>query len=57
MIFRIELREEVAQTEKLREKIEQSIREMVKKRGDVRFVSKGTIQEGASKIEDQRIWE
>jgi phenylacetate-CoA ligase len=57
MIFRIELKEEVAQIEKLKEKIEQSIRDMVKIRGDVRFVPKGTIPEEARKIEDQRTWE
>jgi phenylacetate-CoA ligase len=57
MIFRIELKEEVAQVEKLKEKIEHSIRDIVKIRGDVRFVPKGTIPEGARKIEDQRIWE
>jgi hypothetical protein len=30
---------------------------MVKIRGDVRFVPKGTIPEEARKIEDQRTWE
>lgn len=57
MVFRVELKEEVPQIEKLKEKIEQSIRDMVKIRSDVRFVPKGTIPEGARKIEDQRTWE
>ena len=57
MIFRIELKEELTQVEKLKEKIEGSIRDMVKIRGDVQFVPKGTIPVGAKKIEDQRIWE
>ena len=57
MIFRIELKEEVSQPEKLKEEIEQSIRDVMKIRGDVQFVPKGTIPEGAKKIEDQRTWE
>jgi phenylacetate-CoA ligase len=57
MILRIELKEEVSQPEKLKEEIEKSIRDVMKVRGDVQFVTKGTIPEGAKKIEDQRTWE
>jgi phenylacetate-CoA ligase len=57
MILRIELKEEVSQSEKLREEIEKSIRDVMKLRGDVQFVPKETIPEGAKKIEDQRTWE
>jgi phenylacetate-CoA ligase len=57
MIFRIELKEEVSQPEKLKQDIEQSIRDVMKIRGDVQSVPKGTIPEGAKKIEDQRTWE
>jgi phenylacetate-CoA ligase len=57
MILRIELKEEVFQPEKLGHEIEQSIRDVMKIRGDVQFVPKGTIPEGAKKIEDQRTWE
>jgi len=57
MTFRIELKEEVFQTEKLKEEIENSIRDVMKLRGDVQFTPKGTIPEGAKKIEDQRTWE
>jgi len=57
MTFRIELKEEVSQPEKLKEEIESSIRDVMKLRGDVQFIPKGTIPEGAKKIEDQRSWE
>ncbi len=57
MTLRIELKEEVSQLEKLKQEIEQSIRDVMKIRGDVQSVPKGTIPEGAKKIEDQRTWE
>jgi len=57
MIFKIELKEEVPQPEKLKQEIEQSIRDVMKIRGDVQFAPKGTIPEGAKKIEDQRTWD
>jgi phenylacetate-CoA ligase len=57
MTFRIELKEEIPQPQKLKEEIEKSIRDVMKVRGDVQFVPKGTIPEGAKKIEDQRTWD
>jgi phenylacetate-CoA ligase len=57
MVFRIELKEEVSQLQKLKEEVERSIRDVMKLRGNVQFVPKGTIPEGAKKIEDQRRWE
>lgn len=57
MTFRVELKEEVLHPEKLKEEVERSIRDVLKMRGEVDFVPKGTIPEGAKKIEDQRTWE
>jgi phenylacetate-CoA ligase len=57
MAFLIELKEEISQPEKLREEIERSVRDVMKVRGDIQFVPKGTIPGGAKKIEDQRTWE
>lgn len=57
MTFQIELKEEVSKPEKLKSEIEQSIRDVMKVRGEVQFVSKGTIPDKAKKIEDQRSWE
>ena len=57
MTFRIERKEEVPQPEKLKEEIERSIRDVMKVRGEVQFVLKGSIPEGAKKIEDQRTWD
>ena len=57
MTFQIELKEEVSDPEKLKEEIERSIRDVMKIRGDVKFVPKGTIPDGARKIEDQRTWD
>jgi phenylacetate-CoA ligase len=57
MTFLIQLKEEVSQPEKLKEEIERSVRDVMKVRGDVQFVPKGAIPDGAKKIEDQRTWE
>jgi phenylacetate-CoA ligase len=57
MTLRIELKEDIPQTQKLEQEIGQSIRDVMKIRGEVQFVPKGTIPEGAKKIEDQRTWE
>jgi len=57
MIFRVELKEEIPQPERLKEEVETSIREVMKLRGEVQFVPLGTIPEGAKRIEDQRRWE
>jgi phenylacetate-CoA ligase len=57
MTFRIELKEEVSDAGKLKEEIEKSIRDVMKVRGEVQFVPKGTIPDGAKKIDDQRTWE
>jgi phenylacetate-CoA ligase len=57
MTLLIQLKEEVPQPERLREEIERSVRDVMKVRGDVRFVPKGTIPDGGRKIEDQRTWE
>jgi phenylacetate-CoA ligase len=57
MTLLIELKEEVSQPEKLKEEIERSVRDVMKVRGDVQLVPKGTISDGAKKIEDRRTWE
>jgi phenylacetate-CoA ligase len=57
MTFRVELKEETLPSESLKEEISKSIRDVMKVRGDVQFVPKGTIPEGAKKIDDQRTWE
>ncbi len=57
MTLRVELREEISPSEGLKEEIEKSIRDVMKVRGEVQFVPKGTIPDGAKKIDDQRTWD
>jgi len=57
MTFKIEPREEVSHPETFKEEIERTIRDVMKVRGGVQFVARGTIPEGARKIEDQRTWD
>jgi phenylacetate-CoA ligase len=57
MIFRVEMKEGLLRSETLRGEIEKSIRDVMKLRGEVQFISRGTIPAGAKKIEDQRTWE
>jgi len=57
MTFRVELKEETLPSESLQEEILKSIRDVMKVRGEVQFVPKGTIPDAAKKIDDQRTWE
>jgi len=57
MLFDVELAEGVVGSEVLKSKIEEKIREVLKLRGDVSFLQKGTIPEEAKIIEDVRKWE
>lgn len=57
MTFLIELKEEDNQSDRLKEEIERSVRDVMKVRGGVKFVSKGMIPDKGKKIEDQRTWE
>ncbi len=57
MLFDIELSEGVSGSDALKSKIESKIREVLKLRGDVAFVPRGTIPEDAKLIEDVRKWE
>lgn len=57
MLFDVELTEGMAGSDVLKSKIEEKIREVLKLRGDVMFVRKGTISEDAKVIEDIRKWE
>jgi hypothetical protein len=57
MTFRVELKEEGIKLEKLKDELERSIRDVIKVRGNVQFIPRGTIPDGAKKIEDQRTWE
>ncbi len=57
MLFDVELLEGRAGSDALKSKIEEKIREVLKLRGDVVFVQKGTIPKDAKMIEDIRKWE
>jgi phenylacetate-CoA ligase len=57
MTFFVELKADAPPPGTLKEQIERSIRDVMKLRGEVRFVPAGAIPEGAKKIDDQRTWE
>ncbi len=57
MTLLIELTGKAGQSDKVRGEIERSVRDVMKVRGEVQFVPKGTIPDGGKKIEDRRIWE
>jgi phenylacetate-CoA ligase len=57
MTFQIELKDEGVDKEKLKEELQNTIRDVMKVRGDVEFIPKGTIPEDAKKIEDKRTWD
>lgn len=57
MTFLIELTEQAGPSDKLKEDIKRSVRDVMKVRGEVEFVPEGTIRDGGKKIEDHRTWE
>lgn len=57
MTFQVELRDENVDKGKLRKAIQNTIRDVMKVRGEVGFVPHGTIPKGAKKIEDERTWD
>ena len=57
MTFQIELRDEAIEPEQLTEKMRGEIREIMRLRGEVVIVPRGTIPDDAKKIEDRRNWD
>ncbi len=57
MTFQVELKDEKVDEEKLKEDIQNSIRDVMKVRGAVEFVPRGTIPEGSKTIQDKRTWD
>ncbi|OGP51337.1 MAG: hypothetical protein A2Y79_03940 [Deltaproteobacteria bacterium RBG_13_43_22] len=57
MIFRTELVRPCSDPTILSEAIGKAIQEILRVRGEVEFLPKGSLPEGAKKIEDKRVWE
>jgi phenylacetate-CoA ligase len=57
MTFQVELKDEKVDKEKLKKDLQNTIRDVMKVRGDVEFIPQGTIPEGGKKIEDKRTWD
>src|SRR4030042_2178873 len=57
MIFRTELVRPCSDPTILSEAIRKAIQEILRVRGEVEFLPKGSLPEGAKKIEDKRVWE
>lgn len=57
MLFRAEMTEICALPPGLAEKIALTMQDILRVRGEVEFLAKGTIPPGAKKIEDTRTWE
>jgi phenylacetate-CoA ligase len=57
MTFRVELSNSAIDREAFAGSFKQTIRELMKLRGEVEIVPSGTIPEGAKKIDDQRKWD
>ena len=57
MIFRTELVRPCPDPTILSEAIGKAIQEILRVRGEVEFLPKGSLPEGAKKIEDKRVWE
>ena len=57
MTFQVELQGGTPPNDRMKEDVERTIRDVIKLRGEIQFVARGTIPEGARKIEDQRTWD
>jgi phenylacetate-CoA ligase len=57
MTFRAELAQSCADPKKLSEALKKVIQEILRVRGEVQFLPKGSLPKEAKKIEDKRIWE
>jgi phenylacetate-CoA ligase len=57
MTLLIELPDEGIEKETFANKLKEDIREIMRLRGEVRFVASGTIPAEAKRIEDKRVWE
>jgi phenylacetate-CoA ligase len=57
MTFRAELDQSCPEPKQLSEGIKKAIQEILRVRGEVQFLARGTLSPEAKKIEDQRVWE
>jgi phenylacetate-CoA ligase len=57
MTFRAELAHPSPDPKKLMESLKKMIQEILRIRGEVQFLPKGSLPQGTKKIEDQRVWE
>jgi hypothetical protein len=57
MTFLVELADEGLDRESLENKLKDDIREIMRLRGEVRFVPQGTIGEEEKQIIDKRVWD
>ncbi|MFQ5843204.1 MAG: phenylacetate--CoA ligase family protein [Thermodesulfobacteriota bacterium] len=57
MTFQVELKDEDVDKKRLKEEFRNTIRDVMKVRGDVEFIPQGTIPDDGKKIEDKRSWD
>jgi phenylacetate-CoA ligase len=57
MTFQAELDRPYPESEKLSGAVKKVIQEILRIRGEVHFIPKGSLPQRAKKIEDQRVWE
>lgn len=57
MTFVVELKEEIAQPDILKGRIERDIKDMLTIKGVAQIVPRGTIPDHHKKIEDRRSWD
>jgi phenylacetate-CoA ligase len=57
MVFRAELAGPCRDPKKLTEDLKKTIQDILRLRGEVQLLNKGSLPKGAKKIEDKRVWE
>ncbi len=57
MVFRAELAGPCRDPQKLTEDLKKTIQDILRLRGEVQLLNKGSLPKGAKKIEDKRVWE
>jgi len=57
MTFRAELAGPAGHLDRLKADLQKTIQDILRLRGEVQFLNRGSLPKGAKKIEDKRVWE
>ena len=57
MTFQAELKEDLADRKEMKSGLKASMKDILRLKGEVEFVARGTIPDSSKKVDDQRVWD